>query len=158
MTFRNMLVLPRLRFLGRRIAGVMLSFGGGGGRLRLLLASSFPNLSVLLASSVAGIGGVSGLPSATCGISSTWLRRFKLAFLLVLRPLVCEESSTATSSPSLISPSKALWASSLLLAALKRRIDFASASRSLRFRSFRRSLRVSFSINKAHHPARPSQR
>jgi len=62
------------------------------------------------------------------------------------------------SLPSLISPSKALWASSLLLAALKRRIDFASASRSLRFRSLRRSLRVSFSISNAHQPASPSQR
>ena len=82
----NMLALPRLIFRGRRITGLMPSFGGGGGRLRLLLTSSFSgNFGVALVCWIDG-GGVSDLPSATCGISSTWLRRLTLAFLLDLLP------------------------------------------------------------------------
>jgi len=83
----SMLALPRLMFRGRRIVGLTLSFGGGGGRLRLLLTSSFSgSFGVALVCWISG-GGVSGLPSATCGISSTWLRRLTLAFLLDLLPL-----------------------------------------------------------------------
>lgn len=48
--------------------------------------------------------------------------------------------------------------SSRLLAALRRRRLFASASRSLRLRSRRLAFRSSFSSNKAHQPAKASQR
>ena len=113
------------------------SLSTGCGRF---LVSSLSSLSSL------GVGRGSGrLGSSGTASCDGRLRRFA-------RPRSCEmvwpSSSTATSAAD----------RRLLLAALRRRMFLTSASRSRRFRSRRCSLRCSFSIRSAHHPARGSHR
>lgn len=150
-TFRSILpLLPRDAIGGRAGAAKRKSFGGGTGRLRDRLAcrSSMGRVSVVVSrDSVVGV-----VASITSNRSVGWAR---LPFgRFIRRPRALGEFVIARSSPSWISPRE----SSLPLAALSLRMDFASVSRSLRLRSRLFSFRCSFSISRAHQPASESQR
>lgn len=150
-TTRSILPLPRDRCCGRRGGVASFSLGGRGGLLGDLLSSA-------KCSPMMGIGWLS-IPGVLVFISLAFEGSGMMTILpfgrLIFRPRLCGEASpNPASSPSLISPNER----SRALAALSRRMALTSASRSLRFLSRRCCFRCSFSISKAHQPARESQR
>ena len=139
-----------------------ISLGGGTGRRRREELTERPRTESL---SIGGGGvgdagdssvepsGKRGKASFTviCGVGVLRLERLPRT-----RDVSLRAGESCPSSTSLIEGAAIL--SSLLLAALSLLVAFNSASRSCRLRSRRFALRSSFSIKRAHQPARASHR